>query len=189
MKAISVYDLKLVSTLAHLNYFEMVSPDYDHLVLPVLEELGFDLEYPLMYTTSQHRTLANKVVIGYVIRGEVSVNRKHLTSVWATVYDKLVAASYYDQSLCIEMASLMNNSLDYAAFNAEKADTKIQDYSIIESEEERYIVEQIALLEKLLYEIRGNQYKQDGGYKMAIDYHVEEPKIQFRTKRRKLKNV
>lgn len=191
MKAISVYDLKLIPELSHLTYFDMVHPDNDKLVNPFLEEMGFDLEYPLMYTVSQHRTLQNTVELGYVIRGEVNISRKHITGPWSSLYDRMVAAAVTDPSLCVELCRQMNTSLDYTAFTSRGSNSPgspVDNFpEDLTDPDEQGILMQLQLLEEILFEIRGSQYKADGSLKMPADYHAteEEPKQRKRRKRSK----
>ena len=177
MKAISVFDLKLIPELKDMTIFDIVHPDNDKLVNPFLEIMGFDLQYPLMYTVSQHRTLQKDVKVGFVIRGELNVNRKHLTSEWSDVYDRVVAASYTDKSLCKELCEHMNSSLDYSAFHAGREDEvgKPSEFpqSLVNPDED-IITAQIRDLEAALFIIRGDQLKKDGSYKMPEDYHRQE---------------
>jgi hypothetical protein len=191
MKAISVYDLKIIPELAHLNYFELVHPDNDCLVNPFLGTMGFDLDYPLMYTVSQHRTLQNTVVIGYVIRGEVNISREHLTGPWGTLYDRMVAAAYTDPSLCVDLCRSMNMSLDQSAFIGSRhaADSAPENFpECLTNPDEKEILEQIQLLESILFDIRGSQYRLDGSLKMPDDYHTPEvePKARKKHVRKKL---
>lgn len=193
MKAISVYDLKLIPELKHLTYFDMVHPDNDKIVNPFLAEMGFDLDYPLIYTVSQHRTLQNTVEIGYVIRGEVNISRAHLMGPWATLYDRMVAAAYTDPSLCVALCQQMNTSLDYTAFSSRGSNSPGTPSENFPEElcnpNEGEILAQIRELEELLFQIRGSQYKEDGSLKMPIDYHQAEEAPKQRRKLRLKRTV
>jgi hypothetical protein len=185
MKAISVYDLKLIPELSHLNYFEMVDPKNDHLVNPFLKIMGFDLDYALQYTVSQHRTMQGTVEIGYVIRGEVNISRDFLTSEWATLDDRLIAAAYTDPSLCKAMCGQLNTSLNYTAFHdgGTAVPEAIEDFpECLTNPDEAEILEAMKQLEVLLLEIRGSQYKEDGSHKLPHEYH-EEPVVVVKRKR------
>lgn len=190
MKAISVYDLKLIPELEKLSIFDLIHPDNDKLVNPFLAVMGFDLDYPLIYTVSQHRTLQNKVVVGYVIRGEVNINREHLSSEWATLYDRMVAAAYQDPTLCKALCEQMNTSLDYSAFHSAKEteNPKPVDFPVNQcNPDEIVITEQIKQLEELLFHIRGSQYKKDGSLKMPADYHEVEEEVKPKRRKKPIK--
>ena len=156
--------------------------------------MGFDLDYPLMYTVSQHRTLQNKVVIGYVIRGEVNISRAFLTGEWSDIHSRLVAASYTDKSLCSSMLEQMNSCLDYGAFHDGKAEDRKESeayYSASygDDEEEQRILKEIKQLEDILFTIRGDQLKPDGNYKMPEDYLTESVPLPKKWARTKEKNA
>lgn len=172
MKYISVYDLQVIPELSKLSVFDLVHPDNDKVVYPFLEIMGFDTEYPIHYTVSQHRTMSNKVKIGYVLRGEVNINRQHLTGAWSTTIDKLVAADYQGGGLLNELLSLQNTSLDYSAFHsAKEADpTSLEQFPLcLTNPDEEIILAQIKQLENILLDIRGNPYAEDGNLKMPKD--------------------
>jgi hypothetical protein len=184
MKAISVYDLQVIEELAHLSIFDLVHPDNDKVVKPFLEIMGFDTEYPLHYTVSQHRTWANEVKIGYVIRGEVSIARKDLNGPWGTVLDKLVAADYQGGGLLQDMLSLMSTKLDYNAFHdcrEPDPETLEQFPACLKNPDELELLAQIRQLEDILFEIRGNPYASDGNLRMPGD--VDEAPYKQRAKR------
>ena len=175
MKSVSVTDLKLIPELSHLNYFEMIDPKNDHLVNPFLEIMGMDLDYPLQYVAKQHRNLQNKVVINYMIIGETNINREHITGPWGSLTDRMIAAAYQDPSLCKELGSHLNTSLDYNAFKGgrDQPDEQPSTADFPTTDEERMITAQIKQLEELLLHIRGDQRREDGGYKYPHEYSVK----------------
>lgn len=184
MKTISVTDLKLIDGLDHLNYFELVHPDNDHLVNPYLEMMGFDIFKPLEYRAYQHRNLQNQVVINYVIAGELSLDRKHLTGPFGSFEDRKIAAGMVDKSLFEELHSMGSRCHDYGASSA--LDETIPSRENEEyKKEEQEIARQIKLLEDILFDIRGSQYKQDGSLKTAYDYHHPEEPVKKRRKKKK----
>jgi hypothetical protein len=189
MKAISVFDLRLVPSLAHLNHFEMCSATNDHLILPVLEEMGWDISKPLQYTVSQHRTLQNTIEVGFVIRGEISHERKHLSGVWADCYDKISCAAETDRSLCVEMAALMGASLNYDAFHTSREMSPngkpLPFPAELSNPDESVISEQIKQLEGLLLFIRGDQYGKNGAHKTPQEYHETDVVVSKKKKRGK----
>lgn len=195
MKAISANDLQLIPELSGMTIFDLINIENDKIVYKYLDVLGFDMDYPIHYTVSQHRTLQNKVIVGYVLRGEVNVNRAHLNGPWSTITDKLVAADYRDTSLCKELLAHMSTSLSYDAFHTGK------DYETFSQEkfpecltnpDEDQLVTQIKQLEELLLAIRGNPYAKDGNLKMPKDYEEgeeEPPHVQRKKRRKKAKQA
>lgn len=184
MKAISVYDLQLIPELAHLTVFDMVHPSNDKLVNPFLGIMGFDLDYPLHYTVSQHRTIQNTVKVGYVIRGEVSITREHLTGPWATMDDRVAAAAYTDASFARELCAMMNRTNFTATRGADSGPHEDFPAELCDPNEER-IAGEIQQLEDILLQIRGSQFKEDGNRKMPEDYFPQ-PKVEEKPKRKRL---
>lgn len=175
MKAISVCDLKIIPELSNLSIFELVHPDNDKLVNPFLEIMGFDMEYPLHYTVSQHRTMQNKVKIGFVIRGEVNISRHHIAGEWSSLYERMVAAAVTDPSLCVELCKQMNTGLDYSSFtNSRGQDVETPENfpDSLSDPDEKRVLGEIRQLEAILFEIRGDQYNADGTLKMPEDYNT-----------------
>jgi hypothetical protein len=173
MKAISVYDLKLIPELAHLTYFDMIHPDNDALVNPFLYILGFNLNKGLSYTACQHRTLANTVEIGFVIRGEVRTDLEFLLGPFSTIEDRLAAAAIMDKSLCAEMCMMMNQASSIGAYSSSSKEGEAEaDFpESLTNPDEADIVAEIQQLEFLLRDIRGDQHREDGSMKRPEDYN------------------
>ena len=192
MKAISAFDLQIIPELSHLSMFDMIDLNNDKLIYPYLAEMGFDTDYPIHYTVSQHRTLQNTVKIGYVLRGEVSINRKDLNGPWATITDKLVAAEYMDISLCREMMEQMSTSLNYDSFHtATDVEANEPFPSVLADPDESRITAELNLLKDILLLARGNPYAKDGNLKMPKDYEPGadvEVNVQRKKRRKKISN-
>ena len=181
MKSISVTDRRHIPELSHLNYFELVDPKNDHLVKPFLEMIGIDTDYPIQYVAAQHRNLQNKVVVNYMIVGEVQCNRKFLNSEWASLDDRMVAAAYQDPSLCKALCDQLNTTLDYNSFKdaiETKNGPKEQLPPNLLNKDEGVIAAQIRQLEDLLFQIRGSQFNEDGSLKTFDDYHNMTEKVE-----------
>ncbi len=172
MKAISVFDLRIIPQLAHLTHFDLIHPDNDCIVNPFLQVMGFDVRKGLNYTTSQHRTLQNKVEIGFVIRGEVNTSREHLTGPWADLQDRLTAAAITDPSLCRSMCAQLNSSLDFSSFGPDSSSGVVDFPASLSDPKEGEILAQIQQLDELLDMIRGSQHKEDGSLKRPEDYQT-----------------
>lgn len=178
MKSISCHDLKLITALKDFSIFDLVHPKNDHIVHPFLEVMGFDMNKGLMYTVSQHRTLQKTVEVGYVIRGEVNRSRKHLTGPWGTLEDRIMVAGLEDIELCKDLCDrAVIRRLDYSDFN-EAYDDGYQDVGntfpdSLENPDESAITSQIKVLEDILFDLRGDQRRDDGSYKTSEDYRKE----------------
>lgn len=178
MKTISSTDLLLIPELSHLRMIDVIDPKNDALIAPFLEKLGFDLEYPIEYMARQHRNLQGQVVIAYMIAGEIQCNKSFLSSAFATVEDRIIAAGYRDLGLAKDMSASLSTNNDYdsgvpEAFPPDLANPNEQD-----------ILEKINLLEDLLTQVRGSQYKLNGGLKTMEDYHNPEKEPAKKSRKR-----
>lgn len=171
-KVISFSDLKLHSSLSGLNEVQMLSIDMDDKINAILAEIGFDVDYGITYFPAKHRNLQNNILIGFMAAGEVSINRKHLTSVYADLTDVLIAASFTDPSLTKELANLSGLSRSYD--NNQESDDYgdgQQDMPANQLEEDWEDIEkQIRQLEEIRDMIRGPQMDESGSAKTAEQY-------------------
>ncbi len=174
MKNISVTDLKLIPELSHLRMLDFINPDNDALVAPFLKVLGFDLEYPIEFVASQHRNMQGKVVIAYMIVGDVECNAAFLNSVWATHEDRMIVAGYSDLGLAEDLGMGSTSCRDYG--------TDSEGFAPDQSNpNEGEILKQIVVLQNLLLDARGNPFKQDGSRKL----YGESALVEAPEKRRK----
>lgn len=180
MKSISVTDLRLIPELSHLRMFDFIDPKNDSLIAPFLKVLGFDLEYPVQFVPCQHRNMQGKVVIAYTITGEVECNRAFITSPWASVEDRMIAAGYRDIGLAEDMAQRLTTGRDYGDDGNEGFS---QDQC---NPDESGIIQQIKVLEDLLLIARGSPFKQDGSRATLAEYGVLEAPEKKRKKPVKL---
>lgn len=177
MKNISVTDLMLVPELSHLRMIDFINPDNDALLAPYLKVLGFDLDYPIQFIPCQHRNMQGKVVIAYLIAGEVECNAAFLSGPFATMEDRLIAAGYRDLSLADTLAGSMTLGRDYNGDGRQEVfDPALAD------PQEAAILEQIKVLDDLLVAVRGNPFKNDGNRKTLDEQHTVEPPEKRRRK-------
>ena len=167
MKTYSVLDLQLIPELSHLRMIDFVDTKNDSLIAPFLKVLGYDLDYPLIYSASQHRTLSGKVVVGYIIAGDIEHNASFLDSSWATVEDRIIVSGYSDLGFSDEMATMLS-SRDYTGASVEGFSPELT------NPDEANILMQIKILEDILLAARGSPFKQDGSRKTLADMHVTE---------------
>lgn len=187
MKTVSVTDLKLVSTLSHLNYFEIIDPKNDYLVMPVLEVMGFDVEYPVHVYPAYHRNLQGQCVVGYMYAGELSINKEHLQGVWATTSDRLIGAGYTDKSLAEELMAMNSVCMDYSSIYALEQEKLKDGLAVLTDYEDRVeeerITAEIKQLEELMFLVRGTQRNKYGNYKMSDEYHLPEEVVKHRVRK------
>ena len=168
MKVYSVIDLQLIPELSHLRMLDFINPDNDTLIAPFLKVLGYDLEYPIQFVPSQHRTLAGKVVIAYQIVGDVECNDSFLSSSFATAEDRQIARGYKDLSYSDFLGEGRTASRDYG-------DEGVEGFAPDQcNPDEKEIAAQIKVLEDLLLVVRGNPYKLDGSRKLYCETHIVE---------------
>lgn len=174
-KTISVTDLQLIPELKHLRMLDFINPDNDKVIAPYLKILGFDLEYPIAFIPSQHRNMQGRVVIAYIIAGEVEINDSFQSSSFCTPEDRQIAAGYRDMSMANDLAQGAASCRDYGNDSSEGFPP---DQS---NPDENDIMMQIKVLEDLLLNVRGNPYKQDGSRKLYCESDI----IEAPEKRRK----
>ena len=169
-KSISVTDLQLIPELSHLRMLDFVNPVNDKLIAPFLHRFGLDLDYSIVYIPCSHRNLQGKVVIGYLIAGEVRCDHEFLSSPFASAEDRIIAAGYRDLSLAEDMAASLSAVRDYQTTNgiALPRDQCNKD--------EKDILDQIKVLEDLLLLARGNPFKSDGSRKLMFEDEAKEEK-------------
>lgn len=175
MKNISSTDLLLIPELSHLRMLDIINPEYDSLIAPFLKTIGFDLDYAIEYIPCQHRNMQGKVVIAYVIAGEVEINNAFQTSVWATHEDHMIAAGYRDIGLAKELAERFTACREYG----DSSDGFPPDQS---NPDEKEIIKQIRVLEELLFIARGNLHKNDGSRVKMGEHGVVEASEKRRKK-------
>jgi hypothetical protein len=168
MKTFSVTDLKLIPELSHLRMLDFIDPKNSDLIAPFLKVLGFDLDYPIQFVPSQHRNLQGKVVIAYMIVGEVECNASFLESSWATVEDRIIVAGYRDLGKADAMAMSLTTGREYDTGAVEGFPPDLA------NPDEDEIAMQIKVLSDLLLAVRGTPFKQDGSRFTLSEHGVAE---------------
>jgi len=168
-KSISVTDLMLVPELSHLRMLDFINPANTELISPFLKVLGFDLEYPIEFIPCQHRNLQGKVVIAYLIAGDVECNASFLDSVWATPEDRMIVAGYKDTGLAADMAASMTAGRDYGTSGPNEGFPPD-----LTNPDEADILMQVKVLADLLLQVRGSPFKQDGSRATLAEYGIVE---------------
>ncbi len=168
-KNISVTDLKLIPELSHLRMLDFIDPANTELISPFLKVLGFDLDYPIQFIPCQHRNMQGKVVIAYIITGEVEINASFQDSVWCTPEDRLIAAGYKDLTLAQDLAHSLTKGRDYGTDGTGEGFPPDQS-----NPDEDDILMQIKVLEDLLLLVRGSPFKQDGSRRTLDEHGLKE---------------
>lgn len=120
MRNISLRDLKLADSLAHLNEVEMIHPSNDALVNSVLESIGFNTKQGVQYVASLHRDMQGKAAVGFQAIGEYNVDPKYRGFI--DTIDRVIVAGLTDISLAKDMAELMGKRYNYK--NQDEEDVK-----------------------------------------------------------------
>lgn len=117
-KVISFRDILRASWLQKYNEVELLSIERDEEVQRVLEQIGYDCDYPIEYFYAVHRDLKGLVAEGFMATGCVQINRAFITSRLATMEDILIASTMQDTSLTHEMAKLRGLARSYYHLNS-----------------------------------------------------------------------
>lgn len=106
-------DLKLLfpDTLGKYSEAELINLSMDSVMLPCLEQVGFDTRKPIVYVPNKYRTLDKKVIVGFRACGTITTNRAFLNSKMASAVDRILAASTYDMSLAKEMCAMIGSNI------------------------------------------------------------------------------
>lgn len=185
-KVISAYDLVLADELSHFNQFDLVNPENMDAVNSVLAKLGFNTDKAIHIYAANHRTLQNKVRVGYLFSGEYNLSREHIKGPYSTLEDVMIAASFEDESLASELHSMGHTCPSYGSPSALDQQIPEREDAEYKAEEER-ITAEIKQLEDILFHIRGSQYRRDGSVKTAWDYKNPEQVVVKKKRRKKVK--
>lgn len=182
MKSISTLDLKLVDELSKYTIFELIHPDNDDIVAPVLYEYGMDTNKGVEVVCSHHRRLNREAATSFVFVGEVRCDAAFRLSPFCSVEDRLIAAGKHDQSLAKELAAMSKVSqsaygLSYA-LDDEEAGELHQDKEDIER-----IESELEVLEQMLMHIRPEQHRKDGSLKKMREYNKQDVYEKVRKKK------
>lgn len=171
-RVISLRDLMVCSKLSHIkNEVELLEIKNDDTVSWVLAQIGFDIEYPVTYIPSKHRDMQNKIAVGFMAVGEISLNRAFISSSLCTPTERMIASSYSDPSLTRELARLAGNYVNYKSLLEDEAEFDGIELSEDLLEPDRDIVAaQIKTLADLRDLIRGNMYNDAGDLKTYEEY-------------------
>lgn len=171
MKTLSILDLKLIDQLKHKKPLEFLNPTNDVLLAPFLYIYGMDSKRPINFIPCQHRTLQGKVVVSFLIAGEVRADEDFLRSSFCSAEDRIIAAGYKDISLAHELAQTVTKAQSYGSSSDSE---NFLDPSQLNDNED-HIVEQIKQLSDLLLSVRGSPYKRDGSVRCLHEYSETEP--------------
>ena len=178
MRCLSLRDIKLHPKLVGLNEVQCIHPEMDVVMEQVLEELGYDVEYPVIYQASNHRDMQGKVAIGFQAIGELIINRNVVNSGMYDLFEVIATTGYSDLSLTQELAKLQNTSMKYTDFIDEETGGALapEDFpECLKEPDEEFILIQIKQLNDIRDALRGNMYKEDGSLKCFEDYAYSVP--------------
>lgn len=171
-RVISFRDLMVCTKLSHIrNEVELLEIKNDDLVASILAQVGFDIDYPVAYVPSKHRDMQNRVAVGFMAVGEISLNRAFVSSSICTPTERMIASSYTDPSLTYELAKLAGNHVNYKSLLEDEAEDTGDELPEDMLEQDRDIVAaQIKVLTDLRDLIRGNMYNDAGDLKTYDEY-------------------
>lgn len=171
MKLLSFRNIQLCTKFAGMNEIEMLALSNDDTMAWVLEQVGFDVEYPVSYVPSVHRCMQNNVALGFVAVGELNLNSAYINSPMCTLTERMIASAYIDPSLTREMSNLMGMRVNFRSLLDNGTDSSSEDLPehMLEPNRE-YVGKQIKALEDLRDSIRGNPFNDRGEAKTFLEY-------------------
>ena len=179
---ISANDLLLADELAGMTIFDVVHPDNDAKVNPILHMIGIDLKQSVSYDASQHRTLTGKVVVGYQISGHPRLDREFRQSAYCSSEHLMLATAYTDPGFARELRSMSATCSCYdTSWSLDKSDAILDSYE--NREESKRLSAEIQALTDLLFHIRPNQYKSNGDLKTPEDYLIPDEPVKVRVRK------
>jgi len=171
-RTISFRDLMLCEELAHIkNEVELLHTSNDDLMRSLLSKIGFDVDYPVAYIPSKHRDMQNKIAVGFMAVGDISLNREFINSPMCSVTERMVAASYTDPSLTRELSNLMGNQVNLKTLMSDESEYDGEELAddMLEPDRE-FVSAQIKVLESIRDDIRGSMYNDAGDLKTYDEY-------------------
>lgn len=174
-RVLSFSDLMLCSQLSHIrNEVELLSIENDDLVASILGQLGFDLDYGVAYIPAKHRNLQNKVLIGYRVIGEISLNRAFINSPLCSLTERLVATAYTDPSLTRLLSTLTGNHVNLKSILEDEVEGEGEELpeDMLEPDRE-YVAAQIKQLEEIRDSIRGSPFNEAGDWRTYEEYRIK----------------
>lgn len=181
MKTISVRDLLLLPELSHLNEFSLIDPNNDELVKTYLHELGFDLAQPVEYIPCKHRTLQGKVVVSYLLSGELNMSEEFLSSSFATQEDREFAREFREIESGMRLQEEHEEEECHAFVSERKKRESALPFDQLESDSSA-IEEIIASLAESLLSLRGDPFKSNGSRKTMDEVHLPDVPAKVRKK-------
>lgn len=171
-RVVSFRDLLVCSKLAHIkNEIELLHVENDDLMSSILSAIGFDTDYPVTYIPAKHRCMQNKVAVGFMAVGEISLNRAFVSSNICTPTERMIASSYTDPSLTRELARLAGNHVNFKSLLEDEAEGDGDELPEDMLEPDRDVVAaQIRSLADLRDHIRGSMYNEAGDLKTYEEY-------------------
>jgi hypothetical protein len=177
----------VAESLAHIrNEIELLSIENDDAVGAVLEQIGFDLEYPVSYIPAKHRNMQGKVVIGFLAVGEINMNRSFINSRLCTLTERMIAAAYTDPSLTRELGNLMGMRANFRTLldNGNAVSNENLPEDMLEPDRD-IVLQQLKDLEAVRDAIRGPLYNDRGEAKTYAEYKEPPKDILINKKRKK----
>jgi hypothetical protein len=171
-RVISFRDLMLCTSLSHIkNEVELLNIENDVLVAEILDKVGFDVDYPVLYVPSKHRDMQNKIAVGFMAVGEISLNRAFTSSYLCSATERLIAACHIDPSLTIELGRLAGSHVNYKSMLEDESEFDGDELPEEMLEPDRYAVaQQIKQLTELRDLIRGDFRNESGDLKTFEEY-------------------
>jgi hypothetical protein len=173
MKNISFRDLRLCTPFVGMSEIQMLTLENDDNMAWALDQIGFDIEYPISYVPLKHRDMQGKVGLGFMCVGEINMNSSYVESSLCTLAERMIVAAYTDPSLTKELSNLMGMRVNFRSLLENGTDSSREDLPDEMLEPDRELVGfQIEELERLRDHIRGSMLNDRGEAKTFAEYKL-----------------
>jgi hypothetical protein len=169
MFSLSVSDILRVDEFKELNELELIQIKNDERVLNQARTAGLDVTSGYHYFAAKHKNLRGKVVVGYVLSGDLRSDKSFRDSIACTPELLTLCHLSKDVSLHQEMQKLSGGSFAYGKTAEDDADNDRESESLYEPDYKE-VENQINLLNKIAYDIRGTYTGANGGVKSFYEW-------------------
>lgn len=156
-KGLSFRDILTLPQMSKYREMELICPEMDSVMKPVVHSLGIDTKRPVQYVANLHRDAFNTIAVGFRVVGEIRTDKEYLKSGMCDIAERIIIAGKNDISLASELSELMNRTIDFKTLIDESSIDDVNDDFPTDQMEPDYLanLEMINQLNALLHDIRG----------------------------------
>lgn len=172
MHVLSMRDLLLADVLCKYTEEELLPIPMDSVVNSVLNQVGFNIQKPVVYIPKLHRDMRHKLAIGYMVVGSYKTDRETIHKFVPSTLERALIYAESDITFTLELLSLLNKTVDYSLLDGDE-DNRYADKEFISSLCEPDYLETVKMLkhlEEVRDNVRGSAYDESGNPKTAWQY-------------------